>query len=131
MRTGVLSELAPPLPPLPGVASNAARDFMEPSLIEPPSIQLPSIDHRAIVHPTMSIESIYLRTYNFIEPSSINNHFRTSIGSIIKQFRISEFAVAIQSVFEASESKVLNTREMMSAFRDEVTRAIAQVLCLG
>jgi len=81
----------------------------------------------------MSIESIYLRTYNFIEPSSINNHFRTSIGSIIKQFRISEVAVAIQSVFEASESKVqvLNTREMLSAFRDEVTRAIAQVLCLG
>ena len=101
MWNGVFNELAPPLPPLPGVATNAVSDLTEPL----------SILHQAPL-PT-SIESIYSRTYNFIElssvhtpaplPSSItNNHcmdFSTSIRSIIKQSRISEFVVTIQSVF--------------------------------
>ena len=93
------------LPPLLGVVTNAAYDFIEPLLIEPSSIELPSI-----------------------EPLD----FRASIRSIIKQFRISEiFVVAIQPVFEASESKAFPTRKMLSAFCDEMTSAMPRVWCLG
>jgi hypothetical protein len=53
-----------------------------------------------------------------MEPSPVHNRLRTSIRSIIKQFQMFKFAVAIQSVFEASEFKALN--QMLSAFCNEV-----------
>jgi hypothetical protein len=34
-------------------------------------------------------------------------------------------------VFEAFESKALNTRKMLSAFQDEVARAVTGMWCLG
>ena len=126
MWNGVFDELAPPLPPLPGIATNAVYDLTEPL----------SIIHQA-PWPT-SIESIYSRTYNFIEPSSVhtpaplpssitNKHcmdFSTSIRSIINQFRISEFVVTIKSVYEASEALNTNTRKMFHGFCDEMARAV-------
>lgn len=44
MRNGVYDELVSLLPLLPGVASNAADDFIEPFSIEPSSIELSSIE---------------------------------------------------------------------------------------
>jgi hypothetical protein len=95
-RNGVYDELVSLLPPLPGVASNAADDFIEPFSIEPSSIELSSIERN--VHRVDQFENVRLH-----RASSVHNHFRTSIGSIIKQFQISaEFIVANQSGFEAS-----------------------------
>ena len=95
-RNGAYDELVSLLPPLPGVASNAADDFIEPFSIEPSSIELSSIERN--VHRVDQFENVRLH-----RASSVHNHFRTSIGSIIKQFQISaEFIVANQSVFEAS-----------------------------
>ena len=52
-----------------------------------------------------SSRSIWESTTSSSHHRSTITSGRTSIGSIIKQFRISEFAVAIQSVFEASEPR--------------------------
>jgi hypothetical protein len=51
--------------------------------------------------------------YDFIEPLPAHNCIGTSIRSIIEQFQTFEFAVAIQLVFEASESKALNVRKIL------------------
>ncbi len=122
-QNDVFGQLVLPMPPLPGVATNAPYDFIEPSSIRPSSFQLLNFEPLSIE--TMSIEelpidSIILRMYPFVEPSPVYNHLRTSIRSIMDQFQIFEFTFVIQPVFEASKSKDLNIREMLSAFCNEV-----------
>ncbi len=68
----------------------------------------------------MPINLIISTTCHFIETSPVYNCLRTSIRSNIKQFQTFEIAVAIQSVSEASESKALNIRKMLSVFCNEV-----------
>ena len=69
MRNGVYDELVSLLPLLPGVASNAADDFIEPFSIEPSSIELSSIERN--VHRVDQFENVRLH-----RASSVHNHFR-------------------------------------------------------
>ncbi len=121
----------------PNTACHPLSHRLKPLPIKTMSIELLSINRMSIE--PLPIDTMF-RMYNFIEPLPINNaallpssitNFRTKIESIIKQFWISEFVVAILSVFEASESKALNTHEKLSVFCNEVARAVTGVWCLG
>ncbi len=79
----------------------------------------------------MPIELIILRMCHFTETSPVHNCLRTSIRSNIKQFQTFEFAVAIQSVFEASESKALNIRKILIVFCNEVAMVATNKGCFG
>ncbi len=108
-RNDLLGVLASLLPPLPGVATNSPYDFIDRSSIELSSFQLADFEPSSIKTTPiekMLVDSIISRTYHFIEPSPVHDRLRISIRSIIQQCQIFQFAVAIQSVYEASESRL-------------------------
>jgi hypothetical protein len=91
MRNGVYDKLVSLLPLLPGVASNAADDFIEPFSMSHHSLSCHPSSRN--VHRVDQFENVFVRSQSL----------QASIRSIIKQFQISaEFIVANQSVFEAS-----------------------------
>ncbi len=120
MWNGVLDKLAPPLHPLPGVATNAAYDFIVP---------LPVL-HRT---PPPS----------FVEPSPIPSSRRPSKDNGVHDdcrhwmaspaTRLSTGMTTFLTSGQTSGHPVdyCSTRKMLSVFRDEMASAVPRVWCVG
>jgi hypothetical protein len=133
-QNDVFGQLASPMPPLLGIATNFPYNLIEPSSIKPSSFQLSNFKPSSIeTMPIgeMPIDSIILRKYPFVEPLPVCNCLRKSIRSIMEQFQIFNFTVAIWSIFESSKFEALNICEMLSPFCNEMAMVATDYGCLG